>query len=127
VIDRVSSNLPISPSASAQAQKTSGSESFSSILSAKLESEAQKARTINFSKHALTRAEERGIELTPALVDRLTDSLDKAQEKGATNILALDQTRAFIINVPYGRVITTMSQEEMKDKIFTNIDSAVLL
>lgn len=127
MIDRVSSNLPISPSASAQAQKTSGSESFSSILSAKLESEAQKARTINFSKHALTRAEERGIELTPALVDRLTDSLDKAQEKGATNILALDQTRAFIINVPYGRVITTMSQEEMKDKIFTNIDSAVLL
>ncbi|MDE7261776.1 MAG: flagellar biosynthesis protein, partial [Oscillospiraceae bacterium] len=30
-------------------------------------------------------------------------------------------------NVPHGRVITTMSQEEMQENIFTNIDGAVLL
>ena len=33
----------------------------------------------------------------------------------------------FIINVPNGRVITTMSQDEMKENIFTNIDGAVIL
>ncbi len=82
---------------------------------------------VNFSKHALERAEERGIELTPVLMDRLANSVEKAQEKGATNILAFDDSRAFIINIPYGRVITTMSQEEMKENIFTNIDGAVLL
>lgn len=82
---------------------------------------------VNFSKHALERAEERGIELTPVLMDKLATSVEKAQEKGATNILAFDDSRAFIVNIPYGRVITTMSQEEMKENIFTNIDGAVLL
>lgn len=96
---------------------------FGDMLKQELEKETQ----INFSKHAMQRAEQRGIELTPVLMDRLADSVEKAQAKGATNILAFDATQAFIINVPYSRVITTMSQEEMKENIFTNIDGAVLL
>ena len=98
-------------------------KSFGDLLQAK----TQEKQGINFSKHALARAEERGIELTPTLMDKLAGSVEKAQEKGATNILAFDATQAFIINIPYGRVITTMSQEEMKENIFTNIDGAVLL
>ncbi len=82
---------------------------------------------VAFSKHAMARAEERGIEVTDALMDQLSDSVERASAKGATNILAFDATRAFIINVPHGRVITTMSQEEMQENIFTNIDGAVLL
>lgn len=97
---------------------------FGAILQQKLD---QGTQSIQFSKHAIARAEERGIELTDTLIDKLTDSVEKAQEKGATNILAFDATQAFIINVPYGRVITTMSQDEMKENIFTNIDGAVLL
>ena len=82
---------------------------------------------ISFSKHAQNRAAERGIQVDDALMDQLADSVERAQAKGATNILAFDATRAFIINVPHGRVITTMSQEEMEENIFTNIDGAVLL
>ena len=82
---------------------------------------------ISFSKHAQNRAAERGIQVDDALMGQLADSVERAQAKGATNILAFDATRAFIINVPHGRVITTMSQEEMEDNIFTNIDGAVLL
>lgn len=82
---------------------------------------------ISFSKHAQNRAAERGIQVDDALMDQLADSVERAQAKGATNILAFDATRAFIINVPHGRVITTMSQEEMQENIFTNIDGAVLL
>ncbi len=82
---------------------------------------------ISFSKHAQSRAAERGIQVDEALMDQLADSVERAQAKGATNILAFDATRAFIINVPHGRVITTMSQEEMEENIFTNIDGAVLL
>lgn len=82
---------------------------------------------ISFSKHAQSRAEERGIQVDDALMGQLADSVERAQAKGATNILAFDATRAFIINVPHGRVITTMSQEEMEENIFTNIDGAVLL
>ena len=82
---------------------------------------------ISFSKHAQSRAAERGIQVDDTLMGQLADSVERAQAKGATNILAFDATRAFIINVPHGRVITTMSQEEMQENIFTNIDGAVLL
>ena len=85
------------------------------------------APAISFSKHAQSRAEERGIQVDDTLMGQLADSVERAQAKGATNILAFDATRAFIINVPHGRVITTMSQEEMEENIFTNIDGAVLL
>ena len=84
-------------------------------------------QTVNFSKHALARAEERGIELTPDLMGKLADSVEKAQEKGAKNILAFSDSQAFIVNIPYGRVITAMSGDEMRENIFTNIDGAVLL
>lgn len=82
---------------------------------------------VAFSKHAMTRAEERGIRIDETLLSQLSDSVEKAQAKGAKNILAFDATRAFIVNVPHGRVITAMSQEEMKDNFFTNIDGAVIL
>ena len=101
---------------------------FDAILRQKTrEKEAGTTQTVNFSKHALARAEERGIELTPTLMDKLAGSVEKAQEKGANTILAFDDSRAFIINIPYGRVITTMSGDEMKENVFTNIYGAVLL
>ena len=80
-----------------------------------------------FSKHAISRAEERGIEVTPHLIEQLAGSVVRAQAKGATNILAMDAERAFIINVPNARVITAITQDEMKESVFTNIDGAVFL
>lgn len=103
---------------------------FDALLKQEISRSAEAAGesfSIAFSKHAMARAEQRGIEVTPALMGQLADSVERASAKGATNILAFDATRAFIINVPHGRVITTMSQEEMEENIFTNIDGAVLL
>ena len=100
---------------------------FGTMLQRELERTRREGFSVAFSKHAMARAEERGIEVTDALMDQLSDSVERASAKGATNILAFDATRAFIINVPHGRVITTMSQEEMQENIFTNIDGAVLL
>ena len=114
-----------SPAAAKKPQKNAAQGSaFSAMLQQRV---GEKQAGINFSKHALARAEQRGIELTPTLMDKLAGSVEKAQEKGANNILAFDTQQAFIINVPYGRVITTMTQDEMKENIFTNIDGAVLL
>ena len=114
---------------SQQTPSTHRSNTPQSGFGAVLQKEWEQAQSssIAFSKHAMTRAQERGIEVTPTLMDQLSNSVERAQAKGATNILAFDATRAFIINVPHGRVITTMSQEEMEENIFTNIDSAVLL
>ena len=43
------------------------------------------------------------------------------------HIFSMDTEKAFIINVPNARVITAITQEEMKENIFTNIDGAVFL
>ena len=90
-------------------------------------SRQQPAQGVEFSKHAISRAQERGIEVTPDLMDQLAGSVIRAQAKGATNILAMDTEKAFIINVPNAKVITAITQEEMKENIFTNIDGAVFL
>lgn len=124
--ERIEPIAPIAGAASVQRVSQAGG---AGRFNAMLQQAARQAESggIAFSKHAMSRAEERGIEVTPALMGQLASSVEKAQAKGATNILAFDATRAFIINVPHGRVITTMSQEEMEENIFTNIDGAVLL
>ena len=100
---------------------------FSLLQLLQQELERTQPKQVAFSKHALNRVEQRGIEVTPTLLERLSDSVERAEAKGATNILALDQSLAFIVNVPNGRVITALSEEEMKESIFTNIDGAVFL
>ena len=100
---------------------------FEAMFRQELAKSRQPAQGVEFSKHAISRAQERGIEVTPDLMDQLAGSVIRAQAKGATNILAMDAEKAFIINVPNARVITAITQEEMKENIFTNIDGAVFL
>ena len=100
---------------------------FGAMFRQELAKSQQPAQSVEFSKHAISRAQERGIEVTPDLMDQLAGSVIRAQAKGATNILAMDTEKAFIINVPNAKVITAITQEEMKENIFTNIDGAVFL
>lgn len=108
-------------------KKTGAAGEMQTSFAQQMLSRQQKNQPVAFSKHARERAEQRGIQVDEQLVSQLTDTVEKAQAKGATNILAFDTTRAFIINVPNGRVITAMSPDEMKENIFTNIDGAVIL
>ena len=123
MIDRISSVQGVGASVRRPAAADAAQQSFRTQLLAR----QQESQSIAFSKHARQRAEQRGIQVDDELMDQLSDTVEKAQAKGATNILAFDTTRAFIINVPNGRVITAMSPEEMKEIIFTNIDGAVIL
>ena len=122
MIERVSRQ--IQQPVSAAAQRGRQGTGFGGLLQQELN---KTERDVAFSKHARTRAEERGIEITPSLMDQIRGSMVRAQAKGATNILAMDSEKAFIINVPHARVITAITQDEMKDSVFTNIDGAVFL
>ena len=112
--------------AAPQTQQAARNESFGAMFREELQ-KAQEPRDVEFSKHAMTRAEERGIDITPDLIDQLRGSMIRAQAKGATNILAMDSEKAFIINVPNAKVITAITQNELKENVFTNIDGAVFL
>ena len=114
------------PQARIQQRKPAGA-GFGDILQQELARAEQPSQSVAFSKHAISRAQERGIEVTPDLMDQLAGSVIRAQAKGATNILAMDAEKAFIINVPNAKVITAITQDEMRENIFTNIDGAVFL
>ena len=124
MVERVSSQHRLQTSA--LVQQTAQTNGFNDLFRQELE-KAQEPRDVEFSKHAISRAEERGIDITPDLIDQLRGSMIRAQAKGATNILAMDSEKAFIINVPNAKVITAITQNELKENVFTNIDGAVFL
>lgn len=94
---------------------------------AMLRQEMQKAEQLQFSKHSKERIAQRGISLTEELMSDLNAAMGKARLKGARDVVMIGKDAAFIVNVPNNMVVTAMNGEEMKDNIFTNIDSAVLL
>ncbi len=82
---------------------------------------------VQFSKHAAQRVQQRGIQVTENLLNSINEAVDKARAKGAKDVVIISSQGAFIVNVPNNTVITSMSGSEMRDNIFTNIDSAVLV
>ena len=127
MIDRISQVQQAQIQQAAAGARAGQDGGFGVMLQQELGKQPEEGQSVRFSKHAISRAEERGIEITPSLIDQLKGSMIRAQAKGATNILAMDTEKAFIINVPHGRVITAITQDEMKDSVFTNIDGAVFL
>ncbi|MCI8549190.1 MAG: flagellar operon protein [Lachnospiraceae bacterium] len=104
-------------------QNPVGSAAFGELLKARtLESQG-----LNFSKHAAKRMGERGIAMDNQLMGDLEQAVEGARLKGAKDVAVIGRQGVFIVNVPNNVVVTTMSAEDMKDRIFTNIDSAVIM
>lgn len=82
---------------------------------------------LNFSKHAARRMNERGIAVDSQLMSNLEHAVEDARRKGARDVAIIGQQGIFIVNVPNNTVVTTMSQDDMRERVFTNIDSAVLM
>lgn len=81
--------------------------------------------TLKFSKHANERLASRNIDLTKEQLKRLETGAKKASEKGINESLVLVDNLAFIVNVKNNTVITAVNDGE--DKVFTNIDGAVVI
>ncbi|WBY64321.1 MAG: Flagellar operon protein [Thermocaproicibacter melissae] len=113
-----------SDSAQQTHKKAEGTSSFADMLQ-----EAVRNNRVNltFSKHAMERLSARQIEVSPQLMTKMSDAVDKAGKKGVTEALILNGNTAFIVNIPNRVVITSMNGNEMKENIFTNIDGAVIL
>ena len=97
------------------------SASFGELLKARMDD------SLNFSKHASRRLEERGIAVDSQLLGRLEHAVKEARRKGARDVAVIGSQGVFIVNVPNNVVVTTMTQDDMKDRVFTNIDIAVLM
>lgn len=96
--------------------------SFSKILQERLEH-----KEVKFSKHAMERAAQRGIEIESKLMSDISEAVDKARVKGVKDIVVIGKQGAFVVNVANNTVVTSMNPMEMKNNIFTNIDGAVMI
>jgi len=93
---------------------------------AKALQQAGAAHELQFSRHAIARIQRRGIELDQSTLGRLSEGVGRAASKGSRDSLVLVDGTAFVVSVSNRTVITAVGAQQMKDNVFTNIDSAVI-
>jgi flagellar operon protein len=88
---------------------------------------AQSKLNVRLSKHARARMYSRNIALDRGQVERLNRAVDQAKAKGIRDTLVLLDDKAFVVNVKSTIIVTASDQGSLKEKIFTNIDGAVIV
>ena len=107
----------------AQLVQKDPSSSFADMLRDKLNQEG----SVRFSRHAAERIAQRGADISEGLLENLNKAVETARDKGARDTVIISRDDVFIVNIPHNVVVTMVPYQEMKENIFTNIDSAVLI
>ena len=84
------------------------------------------AKGVNFSKHATDRMQSRGIQFNPSQMQRLESAVSQVSAKGGKDSLVMLDETALVVSVKNDTVVTVVDREQLKNNIFTNIDSAVI-
>lgn len=82
---------------------------------------------IKFSNHAVDRMRTRGITFSPEDISRLSEAVGKAAAKGSKDSLILMNDSALIVSVKNNTVVTVMDKNALKENVFTNIDSTIVM
>lgn len=85
------------------------------------------AEGVKFSNHAIERMRTRGISYSPEDISKLSDAISRAAAKGSKDSLVLMNDSALIVSVKNNTVVTVMDKNALKENVFTNIDSTVVL
>lgn len=80
---------------------------------------------IKFSSHAQSRLVSRDITLEQTDLERLQNSVQIAESKGARESLVILDEKAFIVSIPNRTVITVVNLDQLEQNVVTDIDSAV--
>lgn len=100
--------------------KKNENSNFKDLLNEKIDNE------VIFSKHANIRINERNIDVSAKVTEKLNEASQQARDKGLKNVLVMIDNQAFIISTVNNKVITAVNNQELKENIFTNIDGAVI-
>ena len=100
---------------------TGGVGSFDQLLQNKIESGG-----VKFSKHATDRMQSRGIQFNSAQMQRLETAVSQVTAKGGRESLVMLDNTALVVSVKNDTVVTVVDREQLKNNVFTNIDSAVI-
>ena len=97
--------------------------SFEKVLAARLEA----SDAVSFSAHARKRIGQRGIELSAGELASIDQATNRAARKGAREALLLLGELGLVVNIRNRTVLTALDMQNMREKVFTNIDSAVII
>jgi flagellar operon protein len=81
---------------------------------------------VGFSRHAIDRMTSRGISFSKDDLQRLNGAVNLVQAKGGRDSLVLMDSTALVVSVKNRQVVTVLDQSQLKDNVFTNIDSAII-
>ena len=84
------------------------------------------AQCLSFSRHAKQRLDQRQLALSQQDIARLEQAVENLSAKGGKLSLVLLGQLAMVISIANAKVITIVGQEQLKQNVFTNIDSAVI-
>ncbi|MDI7248269.1 MAG: TIGR02530 family flagellar biosynthesis protein [Bacillota bacterium] len=101
---------------------TATAPSFGEVLRREIEGQG-----VRFSGHAQMRMRTRNISLSEADMAKLAQAVDRASAKGARESLILMDNLALVVSVRNRTVITAVDGEHIRENVFTNIDSAVIV
>lgn len=85
------------------------------------------AQPVKFSGHAQDRLAQSKRTLSESEMTALAQAVDRAAQKGSRDTLVLMKDLALVVSVKNRTVITAVDGDRVKENIFTNIDSAVIL
>ncbi len=85
------------------------------------------AAPLKFSNHAVDRMQARGVRFSPEQMARIENAVGRAADKGSKNCLLLSDEAALIVSVKDKTVVTVMDKANLKENVFTNIDSTVVI
>ena len=100
---------------------TKGGGQFDQLLQ-----KAQQQSQVKFSGHALNRMEARGIDFNQGQLDRLQQAVAQVDAKGGRDSLVMLDDTALVVSIKNETVVTVVDREQMKNNVFTKIDSAVI-
>lgn len=121
----IGTTVPVQTQTDAFTKSTDLGESNS--FSEMLQRELNQTQTLTFSKHAQQRVDSRQVEVTSELMDKLNNAVSQAKEKGIQDALIVSDSASFIVNIPSNTVVTTLNNDESKNRIFTNINGTVII
>jgi len=110
-----------------QQQASRAASEVSQPFDAVMQNAVEKGAGLKFSAHAKERLQLRNINLSAGDLDRLSTAVDKAAAKGARESLLVMNDVAMIVSVTNRTVITALTGSSMRENVFTNIDSAVIV
>ncbi len=75
----------------------------------------------------MDRLRERKIELSSSDIENLNNAVRKIRNKGGKEALIFYNDVAFITSIRNNTIITAVDKDNLKENVFTNIDSAMII